>query len=94
MQNQKSKGENEVRFDDRLRGKISRLNQGFGFIEAVDGRDYFFHWSQLNKFSKHFRNLTVGDEVEFQPGRTDDGPRAFNIQTLDDERFLKSGTSN
>jgi len=73
--------ENEIRDDRRMDGKIVRLNKGFGFIEGTDGRDYFFHWSELSKFSKHFRNLTPGDVVTFQPGRTNDGPRAFAIET-------------
>jgi CspA family cold shock protein len=76
---------NEVREDRRMAGKIVRLNKGFGFIEGTDGRDYFFHWSELSKFSKHFRNLQSGDPVTFQPGKTDDGPRAFAIDTVDGE---------
>jgi CspA family cold shock protein len=74
----------EVRFDKILKGKICRLNKGFGFIEGEDGRDYFFHWSALDKFSKQFRNLQDGDKVEFQPGRTSQGPRAFQVTTLDE----------
>jgi CspA family cold shock protein len=74
---------NEVREDRRLTGKIARLSNGYGFIEGSDGRDYFFHWSELSRFAKQFRNLNPGDEVDFQPGRTDNGPRAFQIMTLD-----------
>ena len=74
---------NEVREDRRMDGKILRLNKGFGFIEGTDGRDYFFHWSELNKFSKPFRNLYAGDVVNFQPGSTNDGLRAFDIKTLE-----------
>lgn len=79
---------NEVREDRRIRGRVVRLNKGFGFIEGEDGRDYFFHWSELSKFSKHFRNLVAGpngtgDQVTFQPGKTDDGPRAFAIETVE-----------
>lgn len=86
--------ENEIRFDKRLRGKICRLNKGFGFIEGEDGRDYFFHWSELDKFSKQFRNLHEQDLVEFQPGKTDQGPRAFAISTIDEVEVIRDGTSN
>ena len=72
---------NEVREDRRMNGKVIRLNKGFGFIEGIDGRDYFFNWTELDKFSKQFRNLSVGEQVNFQPGSTDDGPRAFAIKT-------------
>lgn len=73
----------EFKEDRRANGKIIRLNKGFGFIEGDDGRDYFFHWSELSKFSKHFRNLAPGDSVTFQPGRTEEGPRAYAIETVD-----------
>jgi len=76
-----NQAQSEVREDRRIEGKIVRLNKGFGFIEGQDGRDYFFHWSELSKFSKHFRNLVLGDQVKFQPGRTESGPRAFAIET-------------
>lgn len=72
-----------IKDDRRLDGKIVRLNKGFGFIEGIDGRDYFFHWSELTKFSKQFRNLQPGDLVQFQPGRTDTGLRAFSVETVD-----------
>lgn len=81
--------DDEVRFDRRIKGRINRLNKGFGFIEGEDGRDYFFHWSELDKFSKQFRNLKENDAVEFQPGRTNQGPRAFSISTVDE---LLNGT--
>jgi len=72
-----------IKEDRRLDGRIVRLNKGFGFIEGTDGRDYFFHWSELTKFSKQFRNLSPGDKVQFQPGRTDTGLRAFSVETTD-----------
>lgn len=72
---------NEVREDRRMNGKIVRLNQGFGFIEGEDGRDYFFHWTELDKFAIQFRNLRQGQSVDFQPGSTSQGPRAYNIKT-------------
>ena len=73
---------NEIREDRRMPGKIIRLNKGFGFIEGEDGRDYFFHWTEIDKFSKQFRNLAIGEYVNFQPGSTDDGPRAFAIKVI------------
>lgn len=75
--------ESEVREPRRMDGKIVRLNKGFGFIEGSDGRDYFFHWSEIDKFSKQFRNLKPNDAVNFQPGSTNDGPRAFAIRTIE-----------
>lgn len=75
--------EHEVREDRRLHGKISRLNQGFGFIEGENGIDYFFHWSALSRFSRKFSFLKLNDPVNFQPGRTPQGPRAFDVLTIE-----------
>ena len=77
---------NEVREARRMNGRICRLNKGFGFIEGLDdGRDYFFHWSEMDRFAKQFRNLRVGESVNFQVGYTAEGPRAFNVKTLETE---------
>ena len=67
----------------RMKGRVCRLNKGFGFIEgAEDGRDYFFHWSEVDRFSKQFRNLVVGDEVDFQVAASPQGPRALNVKVI------------
>jgi CspA family cold shock protein len=40
-------------------------DRGFGFVEGSDGYDYFFHWTALNRKTKHFRNLKEGEKVTF-----------------------------
>lgn len=68
----------------RMSGKIVRLNsaKGFGFIEGEDNRDYFFHWTELDKFSRVFKSLKKDDPVEFNPGSTSQGLRAYSVRTL------------
>ncbi len=51
--------------DTDLKGKVKRLvkDRGFGFIEAENGNEIFFHASSLEP--GQFDTLTEGDSVEF-----------------------------
>lgn len=68
-----------------MQGTIARImaDRGFGFIEAEDGQEFFFHRSALN--ATDFGELAPGVPVEFEvsnetPGdRPDEGPRAVNV---------------
>lgn len=46
-------------------GAIRKLKEGYGFIAADDGKDYFFHWTAMQRTSKNFRDLAVQERVEF-----------------------------
>ncbi|MCH7761730.1 cold shock domain-containing protein [candidate division TA06 bacterium] len=61
------------------KGTIKTLirHRGFGFINAEDGREIFFHQSGLVKGD--FDSLNEGDKVEFEVEKGDKGPRAINI---------------
>jgi cold shock CspA family protein len=50
----------------KLKGKIKKIeaDRGNGFIQADDGRKFFFHRSHLEGLD--FGNLHPGDEVEFE----------------------------
>ena len=60
-------------------GVIKRLihDKGFGFVQASDGNEYFFHQSACNGVS--FDELREGEAVTFQTGNGPKGPRAENI---------------
>lgn len=62
-----------------MKGKIkmTKLDKGFGFIEAEDGAEYFFHKSALQNVK--FEELSRGREVEFEVGEGAKGPRAEDI---------------
>jgi cold shock protein len=67
------------------RGTVVRLirDRGFGFVQAEDGKEIFFHHSTLP--SGVFDALTDGQMLEFdiendQRGR---GERATNVQVVD-----------
>jgi len=54
-------------------GTIKRLieHRGFGFIQTAEGKELFFHRSELQ--GVEFANLREGQEVEFEMGRGRDG---------------------
>lgn len=62
-----------------MTGTIKTLTEkGFGFI-AVPGskKDLFFHANNLKNVP--FKDLRVGDELEFDQEQGDKGPHAVNI---------------
>ena len=59
-------------------GKIKKLTgRGFGFIEASDGTEVFFHRSGCQ--SVEFDSLNEGQEVTFDRESDAKGPRARNV---------------
>lgn len=69
-----------------MRGKVRKLKEGFGFIAGDDGRDYFFHWTAMQKTSTNFRELALLDRVEGSviEGEGTKGPRLIEVRTIDD----------
>ncbi len=61
-------------------GTIKRLvsEKGFGFIEASDGGEYFFHQSACS--GVRFDELREGQAVTFDKGQGPKGPRAENVK--------------
>ena len=60
-------------------GTIKRLtNRGFGFIDAGNGKDLFFHMSSVEDAS--FDELLEGQRVSFNEVRRDKGPCAENVR--------------
>jgi cold shock protein len=60
-------------------GKVKFFNatKGFGFIEAEEGKDIFFHRSGL---SNAYLELETGQEVEFETKSGDKGVVAVNVK--------------
>ena len=72
-----------------MHGTVSRLSPegGFGFVEATDGREFFFHRSSLH--GVEFEALAAGVGVEFQVGHepgdeVGEGPRATGVRLAAD----------
>lgn len=62
-----------------IKGKIVVIerSKGYGFIEADDGSEIFFHQRWLRKIK--FRELNIGDEVVFAVHTGPRGLRAYNL---------------
>ncbi|HJT34048.1 MAG TPA: cold shock domain-containing protein [Pirellulales bacterium] len=67
-------------------GKVKKIVQdkGFGFIEAPNGKDVFFHHSSVADGG--FDNLAQGQAVEFEVdqggGGKGKGPRASSVRPI------------
>jgi CspA family cold shock protein len=62
-------------------GTINRVvaDRGFGFIEAEDDKEYFFHRSSLDA-TLDFDQLKGGEKVEFEIEASPKGPRAAQVR--------------
>ena len=67
-----------------MKGKIKRLirDRGYGFIEAENGREVFFHRTAL--IDVEFDSLADGQKVQFDVEKGPKGPKAENIKLSTD----------
>jgi len=65
-----------------MQGKVKRFNKvkGFGFITTEDGRDVFFHYSQL--VMEGYKTVDEGAQVEFDLIEGERGLQAQNIKEI------------
>ncbi len=62
-------------------GTIKRLtDKGFGFIDAGNGKDVFFHMSAVEGTT--FDELRDGQQVSFNIGQGPKGPWAENVRLI------------
>lgn len=63
-------------------GKIKRMmrDRGYGFIAAEDGKEVFFHRSELQDVE--FDDLSEGDGLEFEITQGAKGPQAVKIKRV------------
>lgn len=60
-------------------GTIKKLtDKGFGFIDIGNGKDLFFHMSNLD--GVRYEELHEGQQVSFTEGQGPKGPRAENVR--------------
>ncbi len=67
-----------------MEGTIKRLtDKGFGFIASGSDKDMFFHSSNCEGVC--FEELREGQRVTYSVGQGPKGPRAENVQVVDDQ---------
>ncbi len=65
-----------------MKGNISKLLDGYGFIKAIDGSRYFFHHSEV--VQRDFNRLKHGELCCFDLAEEDSrGPMAINVITYE-----------
>ncbi len=64
-------------------GTVKKIasDRGFGFIQADDGKEYFFHRTGVESLAG-FESLTGGERVVFEVESSPKGPRAANIRIV------------
>ncbi len=65
-----------------MQGKVKWFSaeKGFGFIEREDGDDVFVHFSAIQEDG--FKNLTEGQDVEFEIVDGPRGPQAADVYKI------------
>lgn len=65
-----------------MRGAVKWFNstKGYGFIQPEEGADVFVHFSDIQ--GDGFKELEEGQEVEFEVGQGDKGPKAVDVRVL------------
>ena len=77
-----------------MRGQIKSLikKKGYGFIQDEDGKDMFFHRSDLKGVS--FYNLHKGDKVTYSVTASKKGARAVDVCPADTSSSSSGRSSN
>jgi cold shock CspA family protein len=57
--------------------------KGFGFVRTTDGREFFFHRTDMNLVDSWF-TVQIGEEVVFQTGTGPKGPFAKSVWRKED----------
>ena len=67
----------------KMRGTVKNFNKekGYGFIKTDEGKDLFFHYSELQM--EGFKTVNQGQTVEFEVIETEKGLRAVNIKVVE-----------
>ena len=65
-----------------MTGTVKWFNEkkGFGFILGEDGKDYFLHFSNIEK--QGFKTVLEGERVSFEVENSGRGPQATKIVSI------------
>ena len=65
-----------------MKGKVKWYHpvKGYGFIETEEGKELFFHISELEGYQQE--QVVVGEEVEFEIGSSPKGKKAVKLKKI------------
>ena len=65
-----------------MKGVVKWFNdkKGYGFIADEEGNDVFVHYQEIQ--GDGFKTLQENDNVEFEVGEGDKGPKAMNVRKV------------
>jgi ribosomal subunit interface protein len=68
--------------EEEPRARVSKLfpEEGYGFLETIDGREVYFHKNSV--LSEDFNYLKIGTEVRFVEEEGEKGPQASTVKLV------------
>ena len=65
-----------------MKGVVKWFNdkKGYGFISDEEGNDVFVHYQEIQ--GDGFKTLQENDNVEFEVGQGEKGPKAINVRKV------------
>lgn len=65
-----------------MKGVVKWFNdkKGYGFIADEEGNDVFVHYQEIQ--GDGFKTLQENDNVEFEVGQGEKGPKAINVRKV------------
>ena len=65
-----------------MKGVVKWFNdkKGYGFIADEEGNELFVHYQEIQ--GEGFKTLQENDNVEFEVGEGDKGPKAINVRKI------------
>jgi CspA family cold shock protein len=66
----------------KMKGVVKWFNdkKGYGFIADEEGNDVFVHYQEIQ--GDGFKTLQENDNVEFEIGQGEKGPKAINVRKV------------
>ena len=65
-----------------MKGVVKWFNdkKGYGFIADEEGNELFVHYQEIQ--GEGFKTLQENDNVEFEVGEGEKGPKAINVRKI------------
>ena len=86
---EQQRGDQKRHPEQEVRAFVSKLFDDYGFIEAIDGREIYFHRNSV--VNAEFDQVEIGSGVAFEEERGEEGPQASSVRILVPHRPADAG---